>query len=82
MDIKHAKTIIKNIMIGAVSSIGCILAIFLSYYSFRYSYSMKLDYNQEVFEYVDSLGLHFAVILVFLLLIGGIICRNGGDVCN
>jgi len=77
MDIKHAKTIIKNIMIGAVSAIGCILAIFLSYYSFRYSYSMKLDYNQEVFEYVDSLGLHFAVILVFLLLIGAIIFGEG-----
>ena len=55
---QRAKDIIEKVMIIIVSILGLGISLYLCYYSFRYSYSMDLEYNQQIFEYVDSLLLH------------------------
>ena len=61
--------ILEKMMIAVVGAIGLFMALYLSYYSMRYSYSMKLEYTQEVFEYADSIGLHLAAIVLFVAIL-------------
>ena len=61
--------ILEKIMVAVVGAIGLFMALYLSYYSMRYSYSMKLEYTQEVFEYADSLLLHLISIVIFIAIV-------------
>lgn len=66
---KRIIRIISKGIICFITALATLIISWLCYYNVRYSYAMKLEYNQEVFEYKDSVVAHLIAVTVFLIIV-------------